>query len=427
MVKRGISEQTVDGKQLALIDEADPPLKRDFVVQRLGGIDVQQEGVFTIDIAVMRVFSKHPLVNAIMWDYLCASSQTDDIISDSFDGPHGSASQNMIRSRFVTPDDAPRVFWKLYRTWFTPSHAQITRWKVDILHHVRQIHEDYNANEGAIFSMEGGIVDAMEEEFPQTQEALRTAFEESGFDNACEIYESLLDDHDNQQALVKIIDWREPWRTHDFHVIDYCIRLLSDFRHGLIQEVAAGVADMTVDTVLDQVARSARGVETKELKFWTMVANPIHDNFQIKMTNLNQVEFWANPHVQTMTNFEDECAMVREAVQRIVMYADLDPDRGINPAIDMVNDDSRGKEWSRDMFGHMIQTLHSFDRPMPTSRGPKRAPRGLMVGWRPIITQHSSNCARVSPASKRFGTNRAVGRAPPSASLRKLQKSPRFS
>ena len=121
---------------------------------------------------------------------------------------------------------------------------------------------------------------------------------------------------------------------------------------------------MTVDTVLNQVARSARGVETKELKFWTMVANPIHDNFQINMTNLNQVLFWVNPHVQTMTNFEDECALVREAVQRIVMYADLDPDRGINPAIDMVNKDSRGREWSPELAAHMIQTLHSFDRPM---------------------------------------------------------------
>ena len=96
-----------------MIDDDEPPLKRDFVVQRLSGIDVQQEGVFTIDIAVMRVFSKHPLVNAIMWDYLCAGSQTEDIVSESFDGPHGIASDGMLRQRYVTPDDAPRVFWKL--------------------------------------------------------------------------------------------------------------------------------------------------------------------------------------------------------------------------------------------------------------------------------------------------------------------------
>ena len=52
MVKRGISEQTVDGKQLSLVDDDEPPLKKDFVVQRLSGIDVQQEAVFTIDNAV---------------------------------------------------------------------------------------------------------------------------------------------------------------------------------------------------------------------------------------------------------------------------------------------------------------------------------------------------------------------------------------
>ena len=65
-----------------------------------------------------------------------------------------------------------------------------------------------------------------------------------------------------------------------------------------------------------------------------------------------------------MTNFEDECAIVREAVQRIVMYADLDPNRGINPAIDIVNEDAHGKEWGRELSAHMNQTLPSFDRPM---------------------------------------------------------------
>jgi hypothetical protein len=121
---------------------------------------------------------------------------------------------------------------------------------------------------------------------------------------------------------------------------------------------------MTTDSIMKQVREGARAVETKELKHWTMVANPIHDQFDVKMSNLNDVQFWENPHVQTLTNFEDECTIVREAVQRIVMYADLDPDRGINPAIDMVNEDAHGKEWGRELFGHMTQTLHSFDRPM---------------------------------------------------------------
>jgi hypothetical protein len=194
---------------------------------------------------------------------------------------------------------------------------------------------------------------------------LRTAFEERGLDNACEIYESLLDDHDHRQALVKIIDWREPWRTHDFHVIDICIRLLSDFRTARVHEIAEKVGDMNVDWMLEQVAGNAKFVETKELRYWTMVANPIQEKISgTNFKNMNEVLFWENQHVQTMTTYVDECEKVRDAVQRIVMYADLDPDRGINPAINMVNTELRGKDWEHGMLGDMVQQLHRLDRPM---------------------------------------------------------------
>jgi hypothetical protein len=307
------------------------------------------------------VFSRHPLINAICWDYFCAGYQTEDIIKISVDG---APTDGIIARRFVTPDDAPRVFWRLYRAWFTPSHAQVTSWKVDILHHVRQIHTSYEEDEHPIFTMKGGIVDAMAAEFPLSSEALRVAFEEKGLDNACEIYESLLDSQEHQQNTVKIIDWREPWRGNDFHVIEYCVRLLEDYRTTLVDVVAGGESELTLDTVAAQIATSAKSVVTKELRMWSMVANPVHENFQSRMTNLNQVVFWDNPHVQTLTNYEEETRIVREAVQLIVMYADLDPDKGINPAIDIVNQAAHGKDWSSGLFGDVVSTLHTYDRPM---------------------------------------------------------------
>ena len=99
------------------------------VSRRVSGIDIQQSATFTIDNAVLRVFAQHPLINAICWDYFCAGYQTEDIIKLSV---YSSPGNSIIARRFVTPDDAKRVFWKLYRTWFTPSHSQVTSWKVDI-------------------------------------------------------------------------------------------------------------------------------------------------------------------------------------------------------------------------------------------------------------------------------------------------------
>ena len=321
---------------------------------------------FSLDRAVEHYFHKHPLYTAIKWYYYFKRDQTDMILEAALRGPRFSegivARMNLkLNRRLVLVQDAPQVFWQYWIMWMCPSMAQITQWRLDLIGHVVRIMQAYQGRytDEPIFRCSPQLIDAMKKEFPDRAELLQRSLE-SKFGSPIEQYTDLLTGQEGlkwQSQNTYIIDYENPNKDNLFHVIELCVRLLTEFLLNRRQELLED--KISHGGIMKQVKTDAGTFPG--LQFWVTVAAPLNpDNFPL--INLNKIKFWTDPYVLTLVEHAGSFPDVRNLIQCIFVYSDVDPVIGLIPALHEVNNSVTNKQWKNEYEN--ISALHRAVKPM---------------------------------------------------------------
>ena len=320
-----------------------------------GAVSIELDRAFVIDAAVRRVFANHPLVNAIMWEYFCDGERGRAVIEEAFFGP-SERIVSVIQRRRRIPAGAPTQFWKLYQKWMAPSEKQISDWSLDLVHHIIDINRTYSKADEVIFTALPELVTAMGAEFPDARDGLQRA-SVKGFERAAEVYRGLLEGR--QAARVVIIDPARPNRNDRFHVIHVCVRMLSNWTVDRRAEYRSNKS--AAKGMLDRIENHQ--CTTAALQFYPLVGEPIHRSLpETGRVGINQQDIWNDPGMQSLVAYPDEFAEVRNEVQRIFMYSDVDPANGLDQAIHRMNTRIHKTEYSDTPY-ESVGSLH-LERPM---------------------------------------------------------------
>jgi len=324
----------------------------------LGSISTTLPQEFNIDQAFLRVFGQHPLFNAIAWDYMLNGIRSEFVIKEAFYGPSDQGLVEYAQARKRRPIAVGPQFWMLYAQWMAPSYQHIAQWRMDILTHIETINEEYDRKDEPIFTKHDLIVEEMKKEFPQRVEAFNAAFESGGLKAAIDIYIGYLKMGRWVTDTTYIMDPARLNRDRYFNVINFCVRLLTDFLTARRQEGPERGAEQSEEIV--QLAMEQQKILTEPLVFWPLIAHKL--NWTEKNMNLNTFGFWQDERVQTLITYALSVEPVREAVQRIFLYGDVNPHIGLDPAINEINKQIFGQRWTNE-YQH-IGLLHTTQKPM---------------------------------------------------------------
>ena len=318
---------------------------------------------FSLDTAIHHYFHKHPLYKAILWYYFFKQDQTDLILEFAMHGSMNRQDTRRInlksRRRLVKPQDAPAMFWQYWILWMCPSFQQISQWRIDLVAHVVRIMQAWKGQytDETIFNCGQELVSAMGKEFPQ-EDIFQRAYD-SKWGSPLEMYQGILEKKGSQwqSTTTYTIDYDNPNKDGMFHVIELCVRLLSEFQQSRLHDMLKGT--LPVRDVLFQVKRDAAAYPG--LQFWPTVAGTLIIIPGDKL-NLNRKMFWTDPYVLTLVNEPRAYPKVRELIQLMFVYSDVDPAIGLIPAIGEVNSTANGHTWKKEL--DIIGGLHTSVKPM---------------------------------------------------------------
>ena len=289
---------------------------------------------FDLDIPVARIFRNHPLYFAITWDYFCNGDVGFQVTKQAMFGFTNDGQINQIVvARMRQPSQVPRQFWTLHQKWFNPSMSQITDWRIDMVQHVLSIIKAVSGEEQLLAAINNALpelVNEMKKEFPDSADDLDRVFQSSGFPNTAIVYFRLLDTSQYRAATVYSIDKSHPNGDKLFFVITYIQQYMREFQTGLREMIGGNDEDQR--QWIELSLSMAEQIKTPELKSWACLACDINPT-RLQTVDLNQERFWGIPEVQTLTNYPESIDVMREELQLMIMYSDIDPPSGLNWAI----------------------------------------------------------------------------------------------
>ena len=328
-------------------------------ISELGDIRTELSAGFDLDVTIQRIYAQHPLRNAIAWDYFANSTQNMAVGLQSVFGITDEVLMPIVRERMREPKDIPLQFWYIHQTWSLPSMKQISTWRKDLVTIVDQLVRDRRT--GPVFEVINpklpGLVDEMKKEFPDISDGFDQVFQQS-FSNAVKVYLVQLNRRDLQAARVYYVEQDKPNQHNLFHVINYCVRLLTEVLLE-IRRTVGGQDDLQRSWV-ESAFSIGEEVETAELKLWPLICCDLMP--KMVWANLNtDPPFWQIPMVQTLVQFKEETEGARDMIQLMIMYSDVHPPDGIDAAISQEVKRSNGKDWEEIRETGLF---HTQERPM---------------------------------------------------------------
>ena len=316
-------------------------------IEDLSSISIDLSNGFDLDVPVQRIFSTHPLKNAIMMDYFCNGERNAALGLETLFGITKEPTFiEAARARYREPKDVPVQFWELHQRWNCPSMQMISTWRLDLVTIVFRLVNSYGRSSTdpvykLLNSKLPGLVGEMKKEFPDAADGFDRVFEQTGFRNVQQLYRSQLDTRSMQAARVYYVDPGRPNQHKLFNVINYCVRLLKECRTAIIEGV--GGQDDVKREFVEQAIAIGENVQTNELKLWPYIAQGL--NVKERTVNLNTEQFWQIPMVETLVQFPDDTEAARELIQLMFLYSDIDPSTGLDAAIEEEVHNTQHQDW----------------------------------------------------------------------------------
>ena len=335
-------------------------------------VQTSLEPTFSIDHLVSDVFSKHPLYNAIMWDYFCNGDFGAEIITQAFYGID-KAIAPILATRLKTPEAQVVRFWELYAKYMIPPKNLVYAWHSDLLEEIVRLRGTYGGErheeppQEDVFTRGRDIVDAMCRTFPDKETELREIAGSQGgrgslqgFGGCVKFFLSLFTDDETRNSNLM------------FPVLEVCVRQLTQFTQNRREETRAHQAIMPdgKDFLGDLLKEG--GATRLYTAYYPILGTDLRERITIKNRALRR-DFWSDASIQTLlydaVRYDEE----RWAITRLIMYSNIDRANGIGPAMDRVNEAFNGIETLDSRIIEMGTELHKSE---PMSSVPWRCEGG---------------------------------------------------